>query len=116
MSGVNTYRRDYFFSDTEEVIVVADEIATQEEHRRQFESYQLLGTPGYRSSKLDLISSPIQFTSSKNAVGLQAADLAVYLRRRRHTVTETHPKSVATMARLSGLVGMSTAHDWVWTP
>ncbi len=116
LERVNAYRRQYFFSDTEEVIVVADEIATQEEHRRQFESYQLLGTPGYRSSKLDLISSPIQFASSKNAVGLQAVDLAVYLRRRRHTVTETHPKSAATMARLSGLVEVSTSHDWIWTP
>lgn len=116
LERVNAYRRHYFFSDTEEVIVVADEIATQEEHRRQFESYQLLGTPGYRSSKLDLISSPIQFASSKNAVGLQAVDLAVYLRRRRHTVTETHPKSAATMTRLSGLVEVSTSHDWIWTP
>ncbi len=113
---MNAYRRDFFPFDTEEVIVVADEIATQEEHRRQFESYRLLGTPGYRSSRLDLISSPIQFASSKNAVGLQAVDLAVYLHRRRHTVTETHPKSAATMARLGGLIKESTSHDWIWTP
>ncbi|PPG55758.1 DUF3800 domain-containing protein [Rathayibacter sp. AY1C5] len=116
LERVNEYRRYVFSSDTEEVIVVADEIATQEEHRRQFESYQLLGTPGYRPSKLDLISSPIQFASSRNAAGLQAVDLAVYLHRRRQTVTETHPKSAATMARLSGLVTASTSHDWIWTP
>lgn len=98
------------------MIVVADEIATQEEHRRQFESYRSLGTPGYLTSRLDLISSPIQFASSRNAAGVQAADLAVYLHRRRQTVTETHPKSAATMARLSGLVTASTSHDWTWTP
>lgn len=107
---------EFFPSDSEEVIVVADEIATQEDHRRQFESYQLLGTPGHRSSKLDLISSPIQFASSKNAAGLQAVDLAVYLHRRRQTVTETHPKSKKTMERLGALVDASTSHDWIWTP
>lgn len=116
LERVNEYRRDVFSFDTEEVIVVADEIATQEEHRRQFESSQRIGTPGYRSSRLDLISSPIQFASSKNAVGLQAVDLAVYLHRRRQTVTETHPKSAATMSRLSGLITASTSHDWTWTP
>ncbi|WP_366223433.1 DUF3800 domain-containing protein [Rathayibacter toxicus] len=57
-------------------------MATQEEHRSQFENYRSLGTPGYRSSRLDLISSPIQFASSKNTPGLQAVDLAVYLHRR----------------------------------
>ncbi|MWV32454.1 DUF3800 domain-containing protein [Rathayibacter iranicus] len=116
LERVNEYRRNVFSFHTEEVIVVADEIATQEEHRRQFESYRLLGTPGYLTSRLDLISSPIQFASSRNAAGVQAADLAVYLHRRRQTVTETHPKSAATMARLSGLVAASTSHDRIWTP
>ncbi|MFB2555310.1 hypothetical protein [Herbiconiux liangxiaofengii] len=42
----------------EPVIVVADEIATQDVHKRQFESYQSVGTPGYRSSQLSRISAP----------------------------------------------------------
>lgn len=116
LERVNAYRRDHFFWDTEEVIVIADEIATQDEHRQQFESYRLLGTPGYRSSRLDLISSPIQFASSRKAVGLQAIDLAVYLHRRRKTVIETHPKSAATMARLGRVIDACTSHDWIWTP
>ncbi|PPH22738.1 DUF3800 domain-containing protein [Rathayibacter toxicus] len=116
LERVNDYRRDLFPFDTEDAIVVADEIATQEEHRSQFENYRSLGTPGYRSSRLDLISSPIQFASSKNTPGLQAVDLAVYLHRRQHTITESHPKSAASMAKLSSLIAASTSHDWTWRP
>ncbi|MWV59924.1 DUF3800 domain-containing protein [Rathayibacter sp. VKM Ac-2754] len=116
LERINDYRRDCFSSDHGKVVVVADEIATQEDHRRQFESYQLLGTPGYRSSKLDLISAPIHFASSKDTGGLQTADLAVYLHRRRKTVMEIHPKSAKTMTRLGGVLDDSTSHDRVWTP
>lgn len=116
LERVNEHRRDFHVFDNEQVIVVADEISTQDDHKKQFESYQLIGTPGYRSSKLDLISAPIQFASSKDSAGLQAADLAVYLHRRRQTVTESHPKAASTMNRLGKYLDAATAHSWTWTP
>lgn len=116
LERVNEYRRDLHSTDMEQVIIVADEISTQDEHKRQFESYQAIGTPGYRSSKLDLISAPIQFASSASSIGLQAIDLAVYLYRRRLTITETHPKAASTMRRLGRHLDSSTAHAWTWQP
>jgi len=81
--------RDYHSG--EQLTVIADEIATQEQHKTQFEGYQLWGTPGYRSSTLSTIVSPITFAPSHSADGLQIADFAAYLHRRRSTQTEVHP-------------------------
>ncbi|MCJ1685141.1 MULTISPECIES: DUF3800 domain-containing protein [unclassified Rathayibacter] len=116
LERIDEYCHRSLCSDWEKVRVVADEIATQDDHRREFESYQLLGTPGYRSSRLDRISAPIRFASSRVTAGLQAVDLAVYLHRRRFTVTERHPASARTVARLGALIDGSTAHARVWTP
>jgi hypothetical protein len=116
LERIDEYCRGSLSSDCEGVRVIADEIATQDDHRREFESYQLLGTPGYRSSTLGRISAPIRFASSRETAGLQAVDLAVYLHRRRLTVTERHPASARTVARLGALIDASTAHARVWTP
>jgi hypothetical protein len=102
--------------DPEQVVVIADEIATQEEHRRQFEGNRLSGTPGYRSSTLSRISSPINFASSKLTPGLQAVDLAAYLHHRRSTITESHRAARTTVRRLSGLVDATTIHNLTWEP
>lgn len=102
--------------ESDQVIVVADEIATQEIHKKQFEGYQLTGTPGYRSNRLARISTPINFASSRNSVGLQAADLAAYLHHRRNTVVEKHPAAQASMRRLLKEVDPSTVHEWTWIP
>jgi hypothetical protein len=100
----------------EPVIVVADEIATQDVHKKQFESYQQIGTPGYRSSQLTRISAPINFASSRSSAGLQIADLAAYVHHRRNTVTEKHPAAAATMRRLTGEIDLNSAHNWTWVP
>jgi len=97
------------------VRIVADEIATQEAHRSEFESYQRAGTPGYRSSTLDMIDAQITFARSCDEPGLQAADLAVYVHRRRHTVTSTG-KAAQTLRRLCAQIDPSTVHDWTWVP
>jgi hypothetical protein len=102
--------------EIDQVIVIADEIATQEEHRKQFEAYQLTGTPGYRSTTLPRISSPINFASSRLTPGLQIADLAVYLHHRRSTVIETHPAGARTVRRLSGILEQTTVHNLTWRP
>jgi hypothetical protein len=100
----------------QEVIVVADEIATQDDHRRQFEGYQELGTRGYRSSYLTTISEPINFASSSMVDGLQAADLAAYIHRRAATVEETVPAAAATRRRPLAEIRPATVHDHVWRP
>lgn len=100
----------------EQTIVIADEIATQEQHQAQFLGYQRNGTSGYRSTRLEHISAPINFASSRMTPGLQAADMAVYLHRRRSTTTETHPQARRVMNRLAGIIDASTMHQWTWEP
>jgi hypothetical protein len=102
--------------EPDQVVVVADEIATQDEHRRQFEGYRLSGTPGYRSSTLLRISSPINFASSRLTPGLQVVDLAAYLHHRRSTVVESHRAARATVRRLSALIETTTVHNLTWEP
>lgn len=102
--------------DGEKIIVVADQIATQDEHAAQFEDYQRVGTDGYRPSTLENISAPINFADSKFTAGLQAVDMATYIHRRASTVTDQHPKAQATTDRLSKLIYPATAHHWVWRP
>ena len=63
----------------EPVRVVADEHHTSEISRSNFGSYQLFGTPGYRSSTLPHIESPLQFAPSHTNRLVQAADLVTYI-------------------------------------
>lgn len=68
------------------VTVIADEHHTKEISRSNFSNYQLFGTPGYRSSTLDLIQSPLQFKASHLTRMLQAADLVTYIYNRHVTI------------------------------
>lgn len=114
LERVNERARDYRFGDR--VVVVADEIATQAQHLTQFEGYQRWGTPGYRSSTLPLIESPITFASSHTVDGLQIADFGVYLHRRRATHVETHPQARRTVARLAEKLDAVVVHNHTWNP
>ncbi|QJU54559.1 DUF3800 domain-containing protein [Herbiconiux sp. KACC 21604] len=100
----------------EPIVIVADEIATQEAHRRQFASYQEVGTRGYRSSRLTRIAAPINFARSRETPGLQVADLAAYVHCRRHTVVDSHPAAAATLRRLAREIDPVTVHSWTWKP
>lgn len=82
------------------VIVVADEVTDQDQHRAQFEAYRTAGAPGYRSSRLTRISAPINFASSQNVDGLQVADLAAYLHRGRSPIRERLPVARAARERM----------------
>jgi hypothetical protein len=64
------------------VRVIAEEIADQEAHTSHVLSYQLVGTPGYKSNMLANIEKPIQFQQSHLSPSLQVADLMAYLYRR----------------------------------
>ncbi|WP_434168940.1 DUF3800 domain-containing protein [Clavibacter michiganensis] len=116
LERINDHHRQHCGPEEPGVRVVADDIATHEEHQREFRSYQTLGTPGYRSSILERIQAPIEFASSAENDGLQAADMAVYLHRRRHTIRETHPKAANAMARLCAQIDPLVAHKLIWEP
>ncbi|WP_125775532.1 DUF3800 domain-containing protein [Antribacter gilvus] len=62
------------------------------------------------------IVAPITFARSCDLPGLQAADLAAYLHRRRETVTDQHPRARATLTRLCGLLDLTTIHRRTWVP
>jgi len=100
----------------EKVTVTADEVATQQQHLDQFEGYQRWGTPGYRKSTLESIVAPISFAPSHSMNGLQVADFAAYLHRRRSTQGEQHPQARRTMSRLSRILDEMTVHDHTWSP
>jgi hypothetical protein len=104
------------FAGNEKVLVTADQIATQADHQRQFEGYQLAGTRGYRSSRLSNIANPITFASSKRTEGLQAVDLAAYLHRRRSARSESNVRAQRSMDRLSSIIKTGTVHEKTWTP
>ena len=99
-----------------DVTVIADEIATKDQHIAQFGAYQKLGTPGYRPSLLKTIVPPIQFADSKSASGLQVADFAAYLHRRRQTVAEINPDGRKAVARLCKELDAMTQHQLTWWP
>lgn len=57
----------------EAIVVICDEVTDQEAHRKRFGQYQLIGTPGYRSTQLSTIEQ-FMFADSSASPGLQAAD------------------------------------------
>jgi hypothetical protein len=100
----------------EPTIVVADQIATQADHQRAFAGYQLEGTAGYRPSRLERISAPMNFASSAGSDGLQAIDLAVYVHFRRERVPTVHPAARRTLGRLWREIEPCVEHAWDWLP
>jgi len=71
----------YALARQDTVVVICDEVQGSEDHQRKLGEYRLIGTPGYRSSKLQTIEQ-MMFASSEQSPGLQSVDLAVYLARR----------------------------------
>lgn len=78
----------------EPVRVVADQHHTSEVSRSNFNNYRLLGTPGYRSSTLPHIESPLQFAASHTSRLLQAADLVTYIYNRQITIRNRDPRAM----------------------
>lgn len=115
LERINDYAQLHSFST--QVIVIADEIATQDDHQAQFKAYQELGTGGYRSSRLGHISAPINFASSHLTPGLQAVDMATYVHRRAATPGQRqHPKAQRVTDRLTDIIYPSTQHRHIWFP
>lgn len=76
------------------LLVIVDDMAKPEEHRKLLKLYRDNGTPGFRKSKLKTIVDNIYFMPSNYARGLQAADVIAYVHRRQFTITEaTDPRA-----------------------
>jgi len=67
----------------EQILVICDDISDPNLHRASLRSYQLHGTPGYRSSRLPHILDTVHFAPSKHSRLLQAVDLVTFMHQRR---------------------------------
>lgn len=67
----------------EQILVICDDISDPNLHRAHLRSYQLHGTPGYRSSRLPHILDTVHFAPSKHSRLLQAVDLLTFMHQRR---------------------------------
>jgi len=67
--------------EPDSLLVVVDEMAKPDEHRRLLDLYRESGTPGFRNSKLRSVVDNIYFMPSHCARGLQAADVLAYIHR-----------------------------------
>ncbi|WP_166973970.1 DUF3800 domain-containing protein [Brevibacterium atlanticum] len=74
--------------------IYADEHHSAEESRSQFSAYQIHGTYGYKSSRLEKLMPPIRFIDSRRSRALQAADLFTYLYNRDNTVNESDARAI----------------------
>ncbi len=100
--------------------VVADEVHTQAQHVRQFGDFKADGTPWYRTSKLECVDH-LEYGDSRSHDGLQAADLAVYLYRRRYGAVyegeREHPQAKKTRKALWRILHpMLLPESDVWQP
>ena len=82
------------FNQLGQVAVVADQSSEEKQLQDRFARNQRVGTVGYRSSRLERIKAPLQFSRSSDTDGLQIVDLALYLHQRAfHVPQERHPKA-----------------------
>ena len=62
--------------------------------KKQMEKNKVYGSGGYQSSKLAAISDPLDFIASSEQMGLQAANLMLYIWQRNfHVRQEPHPRA-----------------------
>ncbi|MBI9115736.1 DUF3800 domain-containing protein [Sanguibacter suaedae] len=98
------------------VVVIADEVHSEERHRTNFRSFRRLGTPGYQSSTLPHLLDTLHFAPSKHSRLLQAADLVTFMHRRRNMAVDTDPRAIATSDRIWASVADSVVRSWHWAP
>jgi len=100
----------------QKVVIVADEVHTEERHRSNFRDYRRLGTPGYQSSKLPQVIDTLHFGPSKHSRLLQAADLVTFIHRRRKCHVESDPRAQAAISRMWGHISEAVKVERTWEP
>ena len=98
--------------------LVADEIATKEEHQLELRAYKEFGTGGHLPRVIDSLDGPIRFLDSRESPGLQVADTIVYLFRRQDFLTRTgsNPRNIATVEGLLQEIRGNVHRFRLWTP
>lgn len=107
---------DYAKTKGQLTLLIADEIDQMDEHRRGLWSHQRYGTWGWRARPIDHVVDTLHFAPSKATRLLQAADLAVFLYRRRRTVTETDARAERVWSDLENLLEPTIVHRHCWKP
>jgi uncharacterized protein DUF3800 len=107
---------DHAKSMGEWALMIADEVDREDEHRRNLWLLQRNGTWGWRARPIDQIVDTLHFAPSKASRLLQAADLAVYLYRRRQTHTETDARAEHAWAELADILQPTIVHSHCWEP
>lgn len=107
---------DYARDKDELALMIADEIDQEDEHRRNLWFLQRNGTWGWRARPINQIVDTLHFAPSKSSRLLQAADLAVYLYRRRRTHKETDARAERAYADLEARLQPMLAHHHCWMP
>ncbi|WPF82139.1 DUF3800 domain-containing protein [Sanguibacter sp. 4.1] len=102
--------------EDEHILVVADEIHSQDRHRSNFRDYRSWGTPGYKSRRLDRVRDTIHFAPSHYSCLLQAADLVTYLYRRRRTHSEPDARAQAATDTVWAEIQPAVAVASTWVP
>lgn len=97
-------------------MLIADEVAGQDQHRRSLWEYQRTRTRGYRSRQITRVADTIHFAPSSASRLLQAADLVAYLYRRRATHTETDARAERVNAALWAPLEPKVHHAGCWMP
>lgn len=98
------------------VLIVADELPDEDAHRTQVQTYQQVGTPGYRPSKLARIETPLSFACSATTPGLQVAGLIAYLYRRYDGLVEKDRRTRTQVEKLWSTLSPIRGAVRVWTP
>lgn len=99
------------------LIVVADRHSMEDKVAEIFAEHQIVGTDGYRPSKLKRISAPLNFADSCQTPGLQAVDLALYVHQRcRLFPVESRPVAQRARARLEAEIRPNATDHGIWKP
>lgn len=107
---------EYAKARDRKVLVVADIVPGQANHAAILEVFSNIGTPGYRSSFLEQVIHPVRFDDSALHYGLQAADLAVYLYRRKKCVKESNPDAAKSVREMWSTLLPALHHCRLWVP
>ncbi|RLY93773.1 DUF3800 domain-containing protein [Kocuria tytonicola] len=96
-------------------LVRADMISKHQDFREAIEGYTRVGTPGYKSQRLERIEQPIEWFDSAQERGIQAVDLVVYMYRRTTEVDPGENKRAQRAARtiMRELGPLYSARKWV---
>ena len=95
--------------------VTADFVNDHNQHRAAVEGYMRTGTPGYRTSKLERLVQPVQWSDSGDERGIQAADMLAYMYRRVHE-PEPSRSGRADRAARTILREFGSLQDRKWLP